>query len=83
MLHKMQFEEAVRLFDDVLSNCKKPKARQMFHFNLAYALFRIDEADPRVRNIWGNKIFDDEPFIKMLASFNLSLLSYYLDLSKS
>jgi uncharacterized protein YozE (UPF0346 family) len=55
----------------------------MFHFNLAFALFKIDETDPRVRNIWANKIFDDEPFIKMLANFNLSLLTYYLELSKS
>jgi len=55
----------------------------MFHFNLAFALFKIDESDPRVRIIWANKIFDDEPFIKMLANFNLSLLTYYLELSKS
>jgi len=48
MLHKMQFEEAIRLFDDVLSNSKRPKSRQMFHFNLAYALFKLNETDPRI-----------------------------------
>jgi hypothetical protein len=57
----------MRLFQDVLSNSKKPKSRSMFNFNLAYALVKINERDARALEIWAQEIGDDEPFIKMLA----------------
>ena len=69
------------MFQDVLSNCKKPKSRCMFNFNLAYALVKINERDARAQEIWGQEIGDEEPFIKMLAKYNLCVLTYFLDLS--
>jgi hypothetical protein len=39
----------------------------MFNFNLAYALFKLNETDGRAQEIWEHQIGDEEPFIKMLA----------------
>ena len=81
MLHKQQYEDAVRLFQDVLSNCQKPRSRSMFNFNLAYALFKLNDKDGRAQDIWEDHIGDEEPFIKMLAQYNLCVLTYFLDLN--
>jgi hypothetical protein len=39
----------------------------MFYFNLAFALFKLDENDNRVKEIWQKMISDEEPYFKMLA----------------
>jgi hypothetical protein len=39
----------------------------MFNFNLAYALFKLNEKDGRALEIWEHEIGGEEPFIKMLA----------------
>jgi hypothetical protein len=39
----------------------------MFNFNLAYALFKLNDKDGRAQDIWEDHIGDEEPFIKMLA----------------
>ena len=81
MLHKQKYEDAVKLFQDVLSNCKKPRSQSMFNFNLAYALFKLNEKDGRALEIWEHEIGGEEPFIKMLAQYNLCVLTYFLELS--
>ena len=53
----------------------------MFNFNLAYALVKINERDARAQEIWGQEIGDEEPFIKILAKYNLCVLTYFLELS--
>ena len=53
--------------------------KQMFSFNQAYSLFKINPSELEAREIWES--IDENPYFKMIAQFNLAIINYYYNLS--
>jgi hypothetical protein len=80
LIHKRQYHDAVNLFNEALLHCRDAKCKEMILFNMAYALYKLNPADPRPREIWQTQITDHSPYFKALAHFNVATLSYLYDL---
>jgi len=68
------------VFKDASTNTMNRRMREMFLFNYAYSLFKLNGNDQKAREIWRDQITQEDNFV-MIAQFNVSALILYYELS--